>query len=719
VINAAICGTKDEIVEFAQQFTWFISALSTPKDAEGLSYAKASVTYDETATVFNVTVKHELLSGEESACWLPLFSGASIAYGFPVPERQDEIGLEAPTQLMAALAGVRHAFEFEGGVVMKGFSTMFVPVKKNQDRIQWHLVTSKDLDTRLTYRDGISQCSSRAMLDQVNLDDVQKCRSIVGWCTKVTSILGTQSADYENLDYSGAEEASSTIRLSSGSIGFQQFGVGTIDFKLGAKDGPFHFQRGKRPFQRIISAAEKERVLLYDTSGKCAWLVPAVEVILHIAQQRNHLLCFQINEKPVILPWRIPCTSPRDLILHNANMNLSDFGAYTFMDLIQDIWSDLEYLIGLSVNRESATEGRAIRDPFSEHLQGFEFRAIVEERSSSRRKQTMVRKTSGGWPALVRDIDALVLFANGFGQILRPVLDESTRLCHRWKSVPEGKDYLATTIEVMKDLYNVAGCRTSRAFLTDSRLRWHTGQSITFEACDSPSKFVCKCDRLQRIVSKTAMGKVVSPSVLKDEGAVIFGQCSNLLTELLPEKPHQETHQRGFYTQPNDPLPVLTMAHQYAFSDEESSSIFINEDDDSTERGTNITLSRTVPSAVSSSTSNISYSTEATDPDGTEAMALTSPPQFLCQKRGRAFDEGNSFDLRPFANTHPINHCASKRTKFAPIDDSSSEVHDTACSVFLTDSQGSRKASLGRYSRHDSRHKGRLTKIGQSIVDGT
>jgi hypothetical protein len=64
------------------------------------------------------------------------------------------VGLEIPLELLAGISGACHAVEFEGGVVMKGFSHMFVPVRKEQDRVQWHVIASLDPEIRLSYRDA-------------------------------------------------------------------------------------------------------------------------------------------------------------------------------------------------------------------------------------------------------------------------------------------------------------------------------------------------------------------------------------------------------------------------------------------------------------------------------------------------------------------------------------------------------------------------------------
>ncbi|KAL2004850.1 hypothetical protein VTN00DRAFT_3123 [Thermoascus crustaceus] len=86
-------------------------------------------------------------------------------------------------------------------------------------------------------------------------------------------------------------------------------------------------------------------------------------------------------------------------------------------------------------------------------------------------KQAPIESSSGGWPALQKDIDVLVLFANGYEDIIQPLADKNKGLCHKWQSVPKGKDYLATSIETLKRLYDVAGCRLNCKYLTSTHLQ--------------------------------------------------------------------------------------------------------------------------------------------------------------------------------------------------------------------------------------------------------
>jgi hypothetical protein len=494
-----------------------------------------------------------------------------MAHGFPIPSRENEIGLEIPLELLAGISGACHAVEFEGGVVIKGFSQMFVPVRKELDRVQWHMIESQDAGTRLSYRDALSQCKDRILLDSLSLNDLSHSRAFVGWCSAASSRLGSRLANYENIDYSGAVNAKSAVRCAGASLGFQQFGMASLDFKLGAKDGKCHFQRNGS-YQRIIAAAEKTSIVLYDMGEQRAWLVPASGIMLHIAQHRHCLEPYTVNGKRAMPDTTIsPGSSAKELLLQYASVQLSDLEAYTFKDLIANIWSLLEFLVDQNIGRDRDTPGAQVRIPLGEQLHGFEFKGVVEDRSPLDIKQIKLCKTHGGWPELVRDIGALVLLADGFEDIILPAQDDSTRLCQNWRRVPKGLDYLATGVNTVKDLYNVAGCRLNRKYLTSTQLMWHRGDSLLFDDCETRN--VCRCNRQQQIVSKSTFGTTVPLCHLADEGAIIFGsKCSKppMLDSLVPKPRRRTPRSSEFFSQPNvsiEPIFIPSQSEDLSTSD--------------------------------------------------------------------------------------------------------------------------------------------------------
>ncbi|UNI23856.1 hypothetical protein JDV02_009649 [Purpureocillium takamizusanense] len=495
---------------------------------------------------FDIDSVYEPLLPTEDSCWLPLFDDAVIARSFPIPERGEEMGLELGLDLMAAICGVRHAVEYENSVVLKGFSTMLVPVGKTADRVQWHLARNENADEPISYKTGIAQCKGRVGLDQLDVLSLPNTRAIVGWCSSAETSLGNPDYDYANIDYSKAKAARLEPRLEGGSFGFQHFGMAKFDFRLGRRDIKFHYLR-EGPFRSIVSAAERTPVALYDTTERRGWLVPATALLLHIAQHRHFLEPFVASGG---LPMKLPMkNTTKETLLANRQLPLSDDESYAFQDLINDIWSMLEFLIARAADQR-CVPGKPLSMHTSRRLGGFEYKAIVQQRSPISPKECSLGGTAGGWLSLVEDIDALVLFASGFGNVIHPRDPDREVICREWRSLPCYKDYLATSVSTLLDLYDAAGCRLDREFLSPSRLRWHRGTASLFEPCLTPREFQCSCSRLQHIVTHSR-GQVVGPGMLEEEGAVIFGATGSA-----PDDGWRSAKAESgqLYSQPNLPL---------------------------------------------------------------------------------------------------------------------------------------------------------------------
>jgi hypothetical protein len=529
-----IChGTGGVVTEIAQLLSWISAAMSlSPFSSGKIAYCDVDIIHSkrtgtDQAADFYIERSFEELHMKESPCWLQLFNNAVIARGFPTPDRRDEIGLELSVGLMAALTGTRHATEYKGGVVMKGLSTMLVPIERNGNRVQWHLVVSEDCEKGLTYQEGLKKVPNRALLDVVSLDAVHSTRAFVGWCKNAETILGLGGANYGNIDYSGAKDAGSSLKLSAITLGFQQFGLAQFDFAFGPKDGKFHCQR-TGPFRTIVSIAEKTPIVLYDTGEKRAWLVAASDVLLHVAQHRHWLEPFTVNGKPIKFQSK---ACAKDTLLSNGLIDLQEDEKHKFRDEIAGIWSRLEYLLGHKVS-EDCKAGLAMNLPLKEEIVGYEFKAIVQDNLPMRKKCCTIAQTHGGWPKLVQDIDAVVLLANGFGDVIRPRAS-SRSLCKSWTRLPTGNDYLATTIKMIEGLYDVSGCRQSHQYLSSTRLIWDRGDSALFESCSLLNSSRCDCSRLQRIVSGSKRRQITPPGELEINGAVIFGGFSSRLRKII------------------------------------------------------------------------------------------------------------------------------------------------------------------------------------------
>ncbi|CAD6592140.1 MAG: hypothetical protein ASARMPREDX12_005851 [Alectoria sarmentosa] len=484
---------------------------------------------------FKVTFDTSELSNEEQSCWLPIFANPVIARGFPVSERENgEQGLEVPLEIMAALGGARHVTEFEGGLVLKGYSAMLVPIERHEQSIQWHLIRNSN-DERMRYRQLRNECLNRAMLEEVDYDALRTTRAFLGWWKSSETHLGTEDAAYDSIDWSPAGEAKRPTRFSGGNIGFQTMITAQLNFIMGAKDGRLHFSQ-KGPFQRIVQCAEETPVVLYDLEDRRAWFVPALDVMLHIVQTRHHLSPYKVGGEIIKLTPANPKNgrnAATEAFAANQSRQLyeRDVAAeknYYFKDAILDIWSQMERLMDKEDSIE-ACSGLALHGTMQSKVHGWEFMSLVHEKNY-RRKEATISKSSGGWVDLINDVDALVLFATGLDEIIKPVSDLSS-LCRPWKSLPKGKDYLATGVPILELLYSEAGSRLSRKHLSTSHLQWHRGSTL-FEQCSGAASHRCECDRTQQIYYDSlfkTFGHVRPPGNLKENGCVIFGQAHHPL----------------------------------------------------------------------------------------------------------------------------------------------------------------------------------------------
>lgn len=97
--------------------------------------------------------------------------------GYPIlAKHEQELGVEMPLSMIARLAGIERANEFDSKVFIKGFSAMLIATRITRDLLVWHYLYSRSGE-RISYLDNPLQVSNDISLLQ--LDSV---RHVVGWC---------------------------------------------------------------------------------------------------------------------------------------------------------------------------------------------------------------------------------------------------------------------------------------------------------------------------------------------------------------------------------------------------------------------------------------------------------------------------------------------------------------------------------------------------------
>jgi hypothetical protein len=494
-------------------------------DTPKVAYSNCEIDILDTS-VYKMRFTTSDLVNEEKLCWVGLFHNPLIARGFPVSaRRKEELGLEAPIQIMAALCGARNAVEHEGGLVLKGFSTLLVPVKRKGKSVHWHLLTSKS-GKRIKYNQISSLWPLRLLVSQFDHESILKTRAFLSWWNRSESFLGTQSIQYASITASKARKLSSPIRLTDIQVGFQNFGTLGLGFAIGTKDVPI-FPGVASRLEIELDSADDLSICLYDVVNKKAWLVSGTETLLYMAHIKQAQKPYEINGKPVRLDFaRITedgTGSCRSAIMNMASRPLISNQEtakedYRVKDLISDFYSYLEIIEKAAYEQ---APGVALKLDFRKKLQGFDLLELVRNKHPWQKREITLESSHGGWPAMIKRAKTPVLLANDLGELLRPA--------DRFHSpmilpvLPATKDFLAMSKSRLNAWFDGPHHNGS---LECNGIRVYAASRIA-EACGCLGEHH-KCPHLLRLLSKSK-NSLVTYCNSSDKGCVIIGNAEGAL----------------------------------------------------------------------------------------------------------------------------------------------------------------------------------------------
>lgn len=128
------------------------------------------------------------------SCWQKLFRNPVIVQGYPILCRiGKEVGLEISLEMMALLGNASRYTTFEDTLILKGFSTMFVPTASSKDSITWHFLFNEDDQIRIPYTEASRRCQIRETVDGVNASRLGSARHFLGWAVDVEQHTGMSS----------------------------------------------------------------------------------------------------------------------------------------------------------------------------------------------------------------------------------------------------------------------------------------------------------------------------------------------------------------------------------------------------------------------------------------------------------------------------------------------------------------------------------------------
>ncbi|TVY32542.1 hypothetical protein LSUB1_G007997 [Lachnellula subtilissima] len=559
IVVAVVTGTAPAIAEIGQQLAWLGAALRGAPSGDKMAYCAPKIAISPVSSTFElsfqvVNFEQTLQSphGEvpNGSCWRRLFRNPIVVRGFPILARfNGERGLEIPFNMMAGLGQATRVTNFDGGLVIKGCSSMFYPTQRIQNSVLWHFLVNEN-GKRISY---LSAEGHRASIHDVDATCLERSRNFLGWASSVEIHAGGKETRYEDIDWAGASLASAGFACEKASIVAGQFVTGGASFVRGTQDTPIYISRGGGPYAQEVHFARNMKVVLYDTKDRRGWLVDGASALLHLT--RTQLASSPYSDSDLFRLEDFTHADPTDgtlaakkALMNSKNRNIvifeeiptstqsktsSDIAGsgqvrnaatqWTYEDLVRQTYHTLEQIHDYQT-KMMASPTLGLRFTDREKLIGFGFKDIVDGHNDLLPRVAILKASGRGWVDFTRSIRAIILLGKGFGEIIKPSTD-SNKLCKYWSHVPTGKDYLVACTATLKEISLKYGDCDSDPLELASGIYWHKPDKL-FESCECKhTKMAGTCDRVQVLLPQFCLGPKRNPQPFNCHGgAVIIGR---------------------------------------------------------------------------------------------------------------------------------------------------------------------------------------------------
>ncbi|KAF5968826.1 hypothetical protein FBULB1_10542 [Fusarium bulbicola] len=425
---------------------------------------------------FSFSVRPETAYNQSQGfCWERLFGTLNIVRGYPILRRSvPKSGLEVSLRYAAAIVGSSEVVEWDKRLVIKGFNMLMVATQVTADVMVWHLLVSEKPEERISYVDPRLDHVDIRTSDEMSLRHIEGKRHIVGWCTKATDHCGHPTANHE-IKPGGLPKVSASIVVDKLYIEGGSPVTAGLMLDINKKAQPFWLQR-EMDYPSLLNWVKLQPIVFYDVEERRAWLVDGASALLHLVRISLHM---DINDPESAYDWvydpsklkdHWPGVGSRQAALQtlksweNRALKVYVVGKHvdpdgvlvtkysTFEERVKRILHSIEKLIDRQAQAASQ-DGIKISqtlDPRRDVV-GFDIVDIIDPTVHIYTRIQHLNSWGHGWIDLIPTIGITALFGRGFGDLIRA--DEPDLICPSWRSVPVGKDYLASSISTMQMLH--------------------------------------------------------------------------------------------------------------------------------------------------------------------------------------------------------------------------------------------------------------------------
>ncbi|EPS43844.1 hypothetical protein H072_2168 [Dactylellina haptotyla CBS 200.50] len=583
-----VIGTRESILEIGELFAWLSAAVRPSSSPYELVYSLPYVKELWTKQT-NLGSAPELwcelgMSFESNIrpfvsfvgrCWHNLFGSPVVVGGYPIPRRsQADTGLEISLDMMAALIQSQRIDIFNGQMLIKGFSTILVPTKKEEDIIIWHLL-HEQTGSRLSY---LANQFQQVEGIGTSVSNLALARHVVGWCSTADYYAGAANANYR-IKSSRLPEPQDGCFLSGTHLWRGHIIHGTSEVKLGRRDIPVHISRDG--YVQKLKWIHSKYFIFWDEEDDRGWLVNGTSALLHILRKSIEIdktdefssqFKFHGMDDPLALVKADP-SGAVSVLLNEDNRKQKLYprkdGYFQLEDRVEELFNLLEKIIdyqyaGVIQGPNSSSE---FKIPL-QYLEGWSFNDLAMlSRDPITPRMATLRKVCEGWINFSRAIHAVTLFGRGFGEIFKPSGHE---LCAHWRTVPINMSYLAAhTYDLRRIMMLELNEELQNPMRLTGNILWYMS-SRCFDRCTCQNKVIKAHSDLTHTLYPTSahhMFRGTEKISLDDSGAVIFGESFNWFEYFRnenssPKKERASTSSERptlsslLYTSTNGPNPI-------------------------------------------------------------------------------------------------------------------------------------------------------------------
>jgi hypothetical protein len=352
-------------------------------------------------------------------------------------------------------------------------------------------------------------------------------------------VLGTIEMKCKDISHSNTLKPADELQVSQTTIGFSYFVTGSVTFAIGKNNGSFQSGTPKW-YNGILDSASQTHIILQDMDEKNrrAWHTNGERLILQTILHRHLLKAYTVDGATIDLQAADPNdpdsvrvamhNNAQKVLEHDQDTESNEIKSVMFKTLVAELYTILDGLQSILGSLKDHTKAMLkihldLKRPQRPRILGWEYMDLVGRKARMDMKEGFLSKSCGIWPHFASDIGAVILFGNGFQEIIEPRREAA--LCPSYESVPTGMDLLTIESQVIKSMFEDSGTISKLEHLTRTGLRWHRSTQVFEDCCLNEE---CTCDRIQQFEPKNSLSKVILPLGfdIQTTGAVIFGRSA-------------------------------------------------------------------------------------------------------------------------------------------------------------------------------------------------